>query len=679
MLELLTSHRRWGDFTIEADELAARWATLDPLTGPAAVRAFYELYADKQGNHGARWGDKTPGYIKSMREIQVYLPEARFIHLIRDGRDVALSILKQHWGPQTIEAAAEKWRSRVLRGRAQQPYLGFYLEVKFEDLVLHTERELRRICEFIDLDFDPAMLGYHETAEQRLQEKARALPRAHGEPQSAEKRLMSHAKTFEPPNPDLIGTWRKRMSTADRAAYEALAGDLLAEIGYEVSAPNGTGAVHRPRRGPRLPRPLRRAVSIASQATGVRDRAEPRPPAPILIGAARSGTDLLGAMLGAHPDLAMLRETGFVPRLAEMIRSEPMTVERVIKLMAAAGPLEAHGLSEEEMRRRLTELDDLKAAAVLRCFYEAAAANAGKTRWGDETPSYLKRMRRIQRALSEARFVHVVRDGRDTLAARPAEINAGAAIATGQRWHKRVRSVRVQAHLMNHLLEIRYEDLIADPESTLGRVCEFIELPFDAGDGRSARAQRDRVRPRAGRLLAGAARARAARRLRGGRRRDARRARLPQRRPKRRPLAMNEDLGLHRDRGGGGGAERGARARPGPPTDPPRRRRRAEQPGRRGRRRLPRRRRHGSCRFLRTLPGRAREIPGGQLSRRVDRRRQGHRRRLRAHHRGRRAGQRPLHPARDRNGLPGAARSRHRRTLGKVRLPLPVLSWLGGA
>ena len=344
MLDLLTSHRRWGDFTIEADELAARWARLDPLTGPAAVRAFYELYADKQGNHGARWGDKTPGYIKSMREIQVYLPEARFIHLIRDGRDVALSILKQHWGPQTIEAAAEKWRSRVLRGRAQQPYLGFYLEVKFEDLVLHTERELRRICEFIDLEFDPAMLGYHETAEQRLQEKARALPRAHGEPQSAEKRLMSHAKTFEPPNPELIGTWRKRMSTADRAAYEALAGDLLAEIGYEVSAPNGTGAVHRPRRGPRLPRPLRRAVSIASQATGVRDRAEPRPPAPILIGAARSGTDLLGAMLGAHPDLAMLRETGFVPRLAEMIRSEPMTVERVIKLMAAAGPLEAHGL-----------------------------------------------------------------------------------------------------------------------------------------------------------------------------------------------------------------------------------------------------------------------------------------------------------------------------------------------
>ena len=260
MLELLTSHRRWGDFTIEADELAARWATLDPLTGPAAVRAFYELYADKQGNHGARWGDKTPGYIKSMREIQVYLPEARFIHLIRDGRDVALSILKQHWGPQTIEAAAEKWRSRVLRGRAQQPYLGFYLEVKFEDLVLHTERELRRICGFIDLDFDPAMLGYHETAEQRLQEKARALPRAHGEPQSAEKRLMSHAKTFEPPNPELIGTWRKRMSPSDRAAYEALAGDLLADLGYELDSPDA-------RRG--LPAAARAPAAAAAASRGL--------------------------------------------------------------------------------------------------------------------------------------------------------------------------------------------------------------------------------------------------------------------------------------------------------------------------------------------------------------------------------------------------------------------------
>ncbi len=482
MLELLTSHRRWGDFHIDAGELAARWATLDPLTGPDAVRAFYRLYAENQGKPDARWGDKTPGYIKHMREIQTHLPEARFIHLIRDGRDVALSVLKQDWGPQTIEAAAEKWRSRVLRGRAQQPYLGHYMEVKFEDLVLHTERELRRICEFVELEFDSGMLGYHERAEERLQEKARALPRAHGEEQSAEKRLASHAKTFEPPNPSLIGTWKKRMPVEDRAAYEALAGDLLEELGYEL---DGAGEadpeeIYVPRRGRmRLPRPVRKAVAVAKHATGIQPPADPRIPAPFLIGASRSGTTMLGAMLDSHPDLRMLRETAFVPGLAEMIRSEPMTVERVIKTMAAAGPFEAHGLTETEMRERLSEIDDLKAAAVLRSFYEASAQAAGKQRWGDETPSYLKRMRRIQRALFEARFIHVIRDGRDTLAAKPGNVDVGAALATAQRWEKRVRTARQQEHLIDHYLEIRYEDLVGDTETTLRRVCEFIDLPFE--------------------------------------------------------------------------------------------------------------------------------------------------------------------------------------------------------
>ncbi len=480
MLELLTSHRRWGDFQMEPDDLAARWAAIDPLTGPAAVRAFYALYGE--GHEGAdRWGDKTPGYIKSMREIQGYLPEARFIHLIRDGRDVAISVLKQDWGPQSIEAAAEKWRSRVLRGRSQAPYLGFYMEVQFEDLVVHTERELRRICEFIELDFHPDMLGYHETAEQRLQEKARALPRAHGEAQSAEKRLASHAKTFEPPNPDHINTWKQRMSPEDRAAFEALAGDLLADLGYEISAPEpASEEVHVPKRGMRLPRPARRAISVAKHVTGIQPPIEDtREPAPFLIGASRSGTSLLRVLLAAHPEMTMLSETAFVPKLAEMIRSHPMTVERTIRAMAAAKPLADYGIDEDELRRRLEALEELKAAPVLRTFYALAAEAGGTERWGDETPSYLKRERRIQRALSEARFIHVIRDGRDTLAAKPGDIDVGSALATGQRWHKKVRSARQQEHLMDHYLEVRYEDLVSDARAALQPVCEFLALRFD--------------------------------------------------------------------------------------------------------------------------------------------------------------------------------------------------------
>ncbi len=482
MLEMLTSHRRWGDFHIDADELAARWAALPELTGPAAVREFFKLYGEGQGSP-TRWGDKTPGYVKRMREIQEYLPEARFIHLIRDGRDVALSILKQSFGPETIEAAAERWRGRVLRGRAQKPYLGFYIEVKFEDLVLDAEGQLRRICDFIELDFDPAMLGYHETAAQRLKEKARELPRGKGrDPQSAERRLKSHEKTFEPPNPALVGGYKRKMAPGDRAAYEALAGDLLVELGYEASQPggrNGNRAVHEPRRGPRLPRPLRRAVNVAGHATGIRPPAEPREPAPFVVGAARSGTSLLRAMLAAHPDLVMVGDTGFVPKLAETIRSEPVTAERVVKVMAAARPLEELGIGEDEMLAKVEALDDLKAAAVLREFYGTLSTRAGASRWGDETPAYLKRMRRIQRALNEAHFIHVIRDGRDTAAAKPGEVDPGKALTIAQRWEKKVTSARQQEHLIDHYLEIRYEELLTDSERILRRVCEFIDLGFD--------------------------------------------------------------------------------------------------------------------------------------------------------------------------------------------------------
>jgi hypothetical protein len=479
MLEMLTAHRRWGDFRIDAEELMERWQALPDLTGPAAVRAFFALYGSKQGNP-PRWGDKTPGYVKRMREIQEYLPEARFIHLIRDGRDVALSILKQSFGPETIEAAAERWRSRVLRGRAQQPYLGYYIEVKFEDLVLDTEGQLRRICEFIELDFDPAMLGYHETAQERLKEKARELPRGKGrDPQSAERRLKSHEKTFEPPNPSLVGGYKRKMDPADRAAYEALAGDLLLELGYEADASNNGSEVHEPRTGPRLPRALRRAVSVAGHATGIRPPAEPREPSPFVVGAARSGTTLLRAMLDTHPQMTMVSETGFVPKLAETIRSEPVTAERVVKVIVASRPLSEYGLSEDELRRRVEGLDDLKAAAVLREFYGALNERDGTSRWGDETPAYLKRMRRIQRALNEAHFIHVIRDGRDTAAAKPGKLDPGKALTIGQRWEKKVTSARQQEHLINHVLEVRYERLLTDTESVLREVCEFIELDFD--------------------------------------------------------------------------------------------------------------------------------------------------------------------------------------------------------
>jgi hypothetical protein len=244
LADLVVEHKRWGDFHLDGDELRERWRALRPLTAADAIRSFYLLYAEKQAKR--RYGDKTPGYIKEMPRIQRVLPEVRFVHIVRDGRDVALSHLRMNWGPATVAESAELWVQRITKARRQAPRIRHYTEVKFEDLVADTEGVLRRVCDFAELDFDPVMLDYHERAEQRLREKARDLPRRNRPTQTAAARMDSHRLASEPPRSDRIGMWRERMSAEEVADYERVAGPLLVELGYELST--GTAAEAIPRR-----------------------------------------------------------------------------------------------------------------------------------------------------------------------------------------------------------------------------------------------------------------------------------------------------------------------------------------------------------------------------------------------------------------------------------------------
>jgi hypothetical protein len=213
----------------------------------------------------------------------------------------------------------------------------------------------------------------------------------------------------------------------------------------------------------------------------LQNAAPPGPPAPFVVGVGRSGTTLLRMMLDAHPELAVPPETHFVNDLliaGEKIRMSP---ERLVKTVVH----DRHrrwgdfGIDEEAYLERLQAIPRLNATDAVRAFYELYAKQFGKSRWGDKTPDYVKRVRRIGRALPESRFIHVIRDGRDTAAAKPGELDPGKALTIGQRWQKKVTSARQQEHLMEHYMEIRYEDLLADTEATLRRVCEFIELPYD--------------------------------------------------------------------------------------------------------------------------------------------------------------------------------------------------------
>jgi hypothetical protein len=232
--ELITEHRRWPDFGLDAHELDRRFEHAEPFNATNALRAFYGLYAEKQGK--PRWGDKSPSYVRRMRRVHAVLPEARFIHLIRDGRDVALSQLEVHHGNDEVADAAAEWVAGIEKARKAGGRIGDgYVEVRYEDLVAEPEPVLRRVCEACELDYDPAMLDYHRGAEDRMAETIRDFDRRGGPAVTAEQRAAQHANVSKPPQQERAGRWRRDMTGEQRQAFEGVAGGLLRDLGYETS------------------------------------------------------------------------------------------------------------------------------------------------------------------------------------------------------------------------------------------------------------------------------------------------------------------------------------------------------------------------------------------------------------------------------------------------------------
>jgi Sulfotransferase family len=237
--------RRWNDFGLDPDELIASFEAIEPFNTTDALRAFYELYAAQHGK--PRWGDKTPDYVRKMKKVQKTLPEARFIHVIRDGRDAGLSqntrMIKRGKEPMPPREMARRWRKRILKSREDGAEISDsdYIEVRYEDLVTETETVLRRVCELADLDFDPVMLSYHERASERLQEMAGALPAKKGRPErEAGERVAAHAMTTKPPDSERVAVWKREMSESENAEFEQAAGYLLDELGYETATAKET-------------------------------------------------------------------------------------------------------------------------------------------------------------------------------------------------------------------------------------------------------------------------------------------------------------------------------------------------------------------------------------------------------------------------------------------------------
>lgn len=232
--------RDWGITAADVDERLPQ----DPGFAEA-IQAVYRAYADARGK--PRFGDKTPSYMQRLDVLERAFPGARYLHLVRDGRDAALSFLAlkrrarfNPTRPRSLAAFAVQWRREIqgarLFGRENVP--GRYSELRYEDLATEPEESLRRACALLDLEFDPAMLAYHR------------------DPDAGS--LRDHPRLAEPP---ALATrrWQDRMTPSEAEVFEAIAGELLSDLGYERAHP-------QPSTGARARGAARRATSAASFA-----------------------------------------------------------------------------------------------------------------------------------------------------------------------------------------------------------------------------------------------------------------------------------------------------------------------------------------------------------------------------------------------------------------------------
>jgi hypothetical protein len=213
--------RRLDHMEIDRDLARARLRDLRDRTPRAATEAVFAIVTERAGK--PRWADKTPAQVEEISTIAGVFPEARFLHIIRDGRDVALSFEERPFGPRDVWDAARLWDRLVRAGMRAGAKLGpeRYREVRYERLVASPEETLEDLCRFVDLDPRPEMLRFFERGGSGLTASERE----------------NHPNASRPLTSGLRD-WRTEMAPGDVEAFEAVAGPLLSGLGYERRFPN---------------------------------------------------------------------------------------------------------------------------------------------------------------------------------------------------------------------------------------------------------------------------------------------------------------------------------------------------------------------------------------------------------------------------------------------------------
>jgi hypothetical protein len=192
-------------------ELAGR----ESITLGRLVEDLYSACAQQNGK--SMWGDKTPPFFRKVDIFHSLFPEARFIHIVRDGRDVFDSWRKIDRTKGNVSTIALDWRyklSRIERSFSKIPE-SCKMTLRYEDLLQRTEESVRLVCRFLKIDFQEGMLEFYRSSHKYIGKH--------------------HSKLiFRPVNSGNVEKWKKNLTPREARSFALLAGRYLRKYGYQT-------------------------------------------------------------------------------------------------------------------------------------------------------------------------------------------------------------------------------------------------------------------------------------------------------------------------------------------------------------------------------------------------------------------------------------------------------------
>lgn len=186
---------------------------------PELINWIVKKYGEKHGKpNPSIWVDHTPSNTRYASTLFGLFPEARMIHIVRDGRAVASSIMPLEWGPNTINNAARYWVEKVAYGLAAELFWGEkrVQRIMYEELVQSPETTLKEMCCWLNIDYQNNVIKACEFIVPRYTRS-------------------QHALVGKKPNAERASAWEKELTHRQIEVFENLTGDFLNHLRYRPS------------------------------------------------------------------------------------------------------------------------------------------------------------------------------------------------------------------------------------------------------------------------------------------------------------------------------------------------------------------------------------------------------------------------------------------------------------